>query len=155
MGQLFVGSKVRVDCLCNRKQDVSQAIHLDGLLTISYQSFAISNISKIGNELEAIHNLATSLATTLDTKGQDTTKATLQILLRVLMRRMRFQPRVRHPRHIRIALQPLRQLQRILCMALATKTECLEAEQQLMCTERVQGRAEIAQDLDAHANRKR
>jgi hypothetical protein len=122
------------------------------LYKISYQSLAVSNISQIGNELEPIHNLASRLATALDTKRQNTTKTTLQIPLRILMRRMRRQARVRDPRDIRIALEPLGQLQRILRMPLAAQTQRLEPKKQLVRAKGVQGGAEIAQDLDAHAD---
>ena len=51
---------------------------------------------------------------------------------------MALQPRVANPGHMLILLQPLRQGQGVLRVALAPQTQCLDAEQQLLRREGIQ-----------------
>lgn len=52
---------------------------------VNSQGLGIANIGQVGNELEAIDNLTTSSRTSLDTEREDTTKSSLEVLLRNLM----------------------------------------------------------------------
>lgn len=109
-------------------------------------------LGKVGNQLEAVDNLASSSRTTLNSNGQNTAKAASQILLRGSVRRVFFQARVRDPRHMLVILEPLGQRQGISSVALATQTQRLQAENQLLGSEGVQCRAQVPQNLDTHAD---
>lgn len=112
-------------------------------------------LCKVGNQLEAIDNLASSRGTTLDSNGQHTTEAASQVLLRGSVRGVILETRVRHPRHILVLLEPLSQREGIGSMALAAQAERLQAEDQLLRTEGVQCRAKVTQNLNTHADGER
>lgn len=67
----------------------------------------INLLGKVGDQLEAIDNLASSRRATLDANGQNTAEPASQILLRSSMRWVILKTGVRHPRHMLILLEPL------------------------------------------------
>lgn len=64
----------RAELLLVRKLLVGGGGGVDG------EGLGITNIGKVGDELEVVDNVGTSLLAALDTKGQDTAEAALQVL---------------------------------------------------------------------------
>lgn len=116
--------------------------------------FRLYSLCQVGDELEVVHDLATASSTTLDTKRQNTSEAPRKVLLGQLVRRVALQTQIGHPGDIGVALQPLGQLQRILCVPLAAQAQRLNAQQQLLRGKWIQGRAQISEDLHSNANGK-
>lgn len=84
---MFHGLQILVNKL--NTEDISDHGNLlDG------QSLSITNICQVGNQLKAVHNLATCSAAALDTKAQDTSETLLKILLGSFMRRVAGKTRV-------------------------------------------------------------
>ena len=119
---------------------------------VNSQRLRITHIRQVRNQLEVVHDLAAGCAAALHTKGENTPEASLEVLLRRLVARVAFQARIRYPRNVGVALEPSCQLQRIVSMALCTKRQRLDTEEKLLCRERVQRSAVVAEDLDASAD---
>lgn len=113
------------------------------------QRLTIPHIRQIRYQLEIINHLAARFPTPLDTKRQHTPKAPGEILFRQLVALMTLQPRITHPAHILIRLEPGREFKRVARVALTSKRERLDAEEQLLGSERVQSGAEVALYFDA------
>ena len=64
---------------------------------------------------------------------------------------MTLEARVADPADVLILLKPLRQLQRVLGVPLGAQAQRLDAEQELLRREGAHAGAQVAQDLDAHA----
>jgi hypothetical protein len=66
---------------------------MGGAPGVNSKCLSITNIGQVRNKLEAINNL-TSSTTALDTKAQNTTKASLEVLLSCLVVRVALETRV-------------------------------------------------------------
>ena len=119
---------------------------------LNCKSLGITDVGKVGDELEAINNLATSRSITLDTKAENTTEAPLQVLLSSFVVRMALKPGVRHPADIRTVFEVLGQGQGVLGMSLGTEGEGLDTEEELLGSEGVQSGTEISENLDSGAD---
>lgn len=73
-------------------------------------------------------------------------------LLRELVRRVRGEPRVGHPRDLRVLLEVLRERDRVAVVPLHAQAERLEPLQEEEGAERVEGGAQVAEALDARAD---
>ena len=71
------------------------------------------------------------------------------------MARVVLESRIRHPRYVLVLLQPARKRNRIAGMAFAAQAEGLEADEELLGSEGVQGASEVAEDLDADTDGER
>ena len=116
------------------------------------QRLSIADVGQVGHELQAVNNARASRAAALDTDAQHTAEAALEVLLGRRVRRVRLQARVRDPSDIGALLEPVGQSQRVLGVPLSAQRQRLQAEQQLLRTEGVETGAEVAQELDAHAD---
>lgn len=150
VGQLLVGSGPGVN---SQSLGVANARRKTLECTIKH-ALVYHLLGKIGNQLEAIDNLASSRRTTLNTNRQNTTKSASQILLRRSVRRVILKTGIRDPRDMLILLEPLSQGKRISSMALAAQTQRLQTKDQLLGRERVQSGAQVTQNLDTHADGK-
>lgn len=109
-------------------------------------------LGKVRDQLEAIHYLTTGSSSALDANRQYTTKPAGQVLFRSLVERMVFQTRIGNPANMLILLKPPSQSNCVCSMALRAQTQSLQTQDQLLRRERIQRRAQIAQDLDTDAN---
>ena len=96
------------------------------------ESLSVTNIGKVRNELEVVHNLATSLATSLDTKRKHTTESSRQVLLRKLVALVALKTRIADPSDVWVLLQPSCELERVLSVSLTAQTERLNTEEKLL-----------------------
>jgi hypothetical protein len=116
------------------------------------QGLCVTDVGQVGDELEAIHNLAAGRAPALDAEAEDAAKAPLQQALGRLMVRVALEAWVRDPGDVGAGLEVARQGEGVLGVALGAQAERLDAEQQLLGGERVERGAQVAQDLDAGAD---
>lgn len=119
---------------------------------LNSKSLGVTNVGKVGDELEAIDNLAAGVTATLNTEAEDTAEAALEVLLGVLVRRMALKTGVRDPRDVRVLLEPLGKSGGVLSVALGPQAEGLETEEELLSTEGVEAGAEVTEDLNTGAD---
>jgi hypothetical protein len=120
--------------------------------SLNGQSLGVTNVGKIADQLEAVNDLGASSGAALDTKAQDTTKASGKVLLGVCVVRVAFQAGVRNPGDVGAVLQILGHGQSVLGVALGAQTERLDTEDQLLGGKGVEGSADITQKLDSGAD---
>lgn len=116
------------------------------------QGLGITDVGKVGDQLEAINNLAASRTATLDTEAQDTSEAPLEILLSSLVVSVALQAGVRDPRDVRALLQVSGQSQSVLGVALGTETEGLDTEDELLSGKGVERGTNVSQELNSGAD---
>ena len=112
------------------------------------QRLGVADVGQVGDQLEAVDNLAASRAAALDAEAQNAAEAALEVLLGRRVRRVALKARVRHPRDVRALLQVLGQRHRVLGVPLGAERQRLEAEQQLLRTEGVHAGAQVPEELD-------
>lgn len=115
--------------------------------SLNSQCLCIANVGQVGDELESIDNLTAALGTALDAKAENTSKAPLEILLGELVRVVALQAWIGDPVDVRTVLEVLCQSQRVLAMTFGAQAQGLDAEEQLLGGERVEGGAKVTQDL--------
>lgn len=120
---------------------------------VNSKSLGITDVGKVGNQFEAVNNLAAS-TTALDAKAENTTKASLEVLLSRLVVRMALESGVRNPADIGAGLEVLCESQSVLGVALSAQTQGLGTEEELLSGKGVEGGAEITKDLDSGADDK-
>ncbi|KAB8760612.1 hypothetical protein FH972_026604 [Carpinus fangiana] len=118
------------------------------------QTLGVADVGQVGDELEAVDDLRAGGLAALDAKGEHAAEAAGEVLLGQGVRGVRLEAGVRDPRDVLVLLEPLGQGDGVAGVALAAQAERLGAEQQLLGGEGVQGGAQVAQDLDAHADGK-
>lgn len=123
-----------------------------GTPRVNRQRLGITNIRQVRNELEPINNLRPGRLAALDAKAQHTAIPALEILLGRVMRGMALQTGVRDPRDVGIRLEPRRELDGVLRVALAAQRQRLEPEDELLGGEGVEAGANVALQLDARAD---
>lgn len=116
------------------------------------QSLGITDVGEVGNQLEAIDNLAAGRTAALDTEAQDTSEAPLEILLSSLVVSVALQAWVRNPRDVRALLQVSGQGQSVLGVALGTETEGLDTEDELLGGKGVERGTNVSQELNSGAD---
>ena len=119
---------------------------------VDSQSLRISNICKVRDKLEAVHDLRAGISSTLDTKGQHTTEPALEILQCVLVRWVGLKTWVRDPRNLWLLLQPLRQCQSVLAVTLSAERESLNTLDQLESSEWVKASSHISQHINTNTD---
>ena len=118
------------------------------------QRLGVADVGQVGDELEAVDNLAAGRAAALDAEAQHAAEAALEVLLGRLVRLVAREAGVRHPRDVGAFLEVLRERERVLGVPLGAERQRLEADQQLLGAEGVEARAQVAQHLDAGADSK-
>lgn len=116
------------------------------------QGLGITDVGEVGNQLEAIDNLAAGRTAALDTEAQDTSEAPLEILLGRLVVSVALQAGVRNPRDVGALLQVPGQGQSVLGVALSTETESLDTEDELLGGEGVERGTNVSQELNSGAD---
>lgn len=110
---------------------------MSGAPGVNSKCLGITDIGQVRNKLEAINNL-TSSTTTLYAKAQNTTEASLEVLLSRLMVRVALETRVRNPADIGALLKILSKGESVLSVTLSAETESLETEEELLSGEGVE-----------------
>jgi hypothetical protein len=108
-----------------------------------------NSLCQVRDELEVVDDLTSGSTATLDAEGKDTAEAPLEILLRQLVGSMVLETWVGHPGNIGVGLQPLGKGKGVLRMSLSSQCESLNAEQELLSGEWVQGAAQVTENLDS------
>lgn len=119
---------------------------------LNSERLGVTDVRKVGDELESVDNLATSLATTFDTEAQDATVTPLEVLLGRLVVWVALQTGVRDPADLRVVLEPFGQVQSILRVAFGAETKRLNTEEELLGSEGVESGAQVTEDLDTGTN---
>lgn len=119
---------------------------------VDRQRLGVTNIGEVGNQLEAIDDLAAGRAAALYAKAQHAAKAALEVLLGRRVGRVALETRVRHPRDVGALLEVLGEGDGVLRVPLGAQRQGLEAEQELVRAKGVQAGTEVAEDLDADAD---
>lgn len=110
---------------------------MSGAPGVNSKRLGITDIGQVRNKLEAINNL-TSSTTTLNAKAQNTTEASLEVLLSRLMVGVALETRVRNPADIGALLKILSKGESVLGVTLSAETESLETEEELLSGEGVE-----------------
>lgn len=109
-------------------------------------------LGEVRDQLEVIDDLGAGVGIALCAKGQDTTESTLQVLLRGLMAGVVLQAGIRHPVDVRVLLEPASKGNRIASVSLGSQAESLDANEELLSSEGVEGASEVTKDVDADAD---
>jgi hypothetical protein len=117
------------------------------------KGLGITDVGKVGDELEAVDNLAASTAA-LDAEAEDTTEASLEVLLGRLVVGMALKSGVRNPADVGAGLEVLCEGQGVLGVALSAQAQGLSAEEELLSSKGVEGGTKITEDLDSGADDK-
>src|SRR5690349_286130 len=112
----------------------------------------VAHVREVRGELHRVDELLAGLEAALDAEGEHAAEAVPEVLARALVVRVLLEAGVVHPRHLRVALEPARQREGVVDVALPAQGERLEALQELEGVERRQRRPEVAQPLDAGAD---
>lgn len=123
-----------------------------GDYSLNGQGLGITDVGKVADELEAVNDLCASGSAALDTKAQDTAKASGEVLLRVCVVRVALQAGVRNPRDVGAVLQILGHGQGVLGVTLGAQAQRLDTEDQLLGSKGVEGSADVTQLLDSGAD---
>lgn len=115
------------------------------------KGLGITNVGEVGDELEAVDNLAASTAA-LDAEAEDATEASLEVLLGRLVVGVALESGVRDPADVGAGLKVLCESQGVLGVALGAQAQGLSAEEELLSSKGVEGGTEIAEDLDSGAD---
>mmetsp|Transcript_7550 Transcript_7550/g.30305 ORF Transcript_7550/g.30305 Transcript_7550/m.30305 type:complete len:383 (+) Transcript_7550:310-1458(+) len=110
----------------------------------------IPDVSQVRSELDIVDELHARIETTLDTEREHGSKvAVAEIFDGELVERVRLEAWVRHPAHLRVLFQVLRQSHSVRAVAFHAERQSLQAEDEVERSERVLAHAEIAQAFDA------
>ena len=113
------------------------------------QRLAVAHIGQVGDELEVVNDLGARVVAALDAEGEDAAEAAGEVLLCELVRGVRFETEVGHPGDVVVALEPFRQCEGVLRVALGAETERFEAEDELLCGEGAHAGAHVAHNLQS------
>src|SRR4051812_27891981 len=113
------------------------------------QRLGVADVGEQREDLDVIDEPAAGIDATANTERDDPAEATVQVALGELMARMRGQAGVGNPGDLGLLLEPLRDRERILAMALDSQREGFEALQEEEGVERAERRSDVAEALDA------
>lgn len=136
----------RAGLLLVRKLLVRRRPGVDG------QRLGVAHVGQVGDELEAVDDLAPRLAAPLDAEAEDAAEPPLEVPLRQLVAWVAFQARVRHPADVGARLQVASQGQGVLGVSLPAQAERLKAQNELLRGEGADAGAQVPQDLDPRAD---
>lgn len=120
---------------------------------VNGKGLGITNVGQVGDELEAVDNLASS-TTALDAEAQDTTEASLEVLLGRLVVGVALESGVRNPADVGAGLEVLCEGKGVLSVAFSTQAQGLSAEEELLSSKGVKGGTKVTEDLDSGADDK-
>src|SRR6266511_2322958 len=112
----------------------------------------VADVGEVGGELHRVDPRLARLEPALDPEGEDRAEAVLEVLARPLVVRVRLEAGVGDPRDLGVVLEPLRERERVLAVALDAEGERLDPLQEEERVERREGRPDVAQPLDARAD---
>src|SRR3569833_2990570 len=130
LGQLLVGGGPRVDG----------------------ERLGVADVGEVGDELAAVDDLAAGGAAALDAEAEHAAAAAREVLPGQRVGRVAGQARVRHPADVGALLQVLGEALGVVGVALGAQAERLAAQQELLGGEGVEAGAQVAEELDAHAD---
>ena len=133
-------------------QAISSSDGIEQCFLLDGQSLSITNIRKIGNELEPVDYLASRSAASLDSEAQNTAESSRKILLGYLMMLVASKSGIGNPAHVFALFEVLGKCQCILRVSLGSQAQSLDAEQQLLCGKWVHSRSQVSKDLNASAD---
>jgi hypothetical protein len=116
------------------------------------ESLGVTDVGKVGDELEAIDDLAASGTTALDAEAQDTAETAGKVLLGRLVVGVALEAGVGDPADVLAVLEVLGQGGGVLGVALGAQRQSLDTDEELLGGEGVQAGTEVAQDLDTGAD---
>lgn len=128
--------------ICGQLSDNS----LDG------QGLGIANVGKVGDQLEAIDDLAACGTAALGAEAQDASETPCEVLLGGLVVWVAFQTRVGNPGNVGALLQVPGQGQSVLSVALGAEAESLGTDDELLGSKGVEGGTNVTQELYSGAN---
>ena len=96
------------------------------LLGVDDERLRVAEVSHDAEDLRAIDEALSSLIAVLQTEGDDTAEASLEVAVADLMMLIRLQTRVVHPSDLRLALEPTSDLKCRLRSVLDAKRERLK-----------------------------
>ena len=144
-------------CSCVVVQGLS-AISFHASARFSYcdlldgQGLCISDVCQVRDELETVDDLAAGRATALDAEAEHAAEALLEVPAGYLVAGVALQAGVRDPRHVGARLEVVGKGEGVGGVALGAQAQGLDAEEQLLGGEGVEGGAQVAQDLDARTD---
>lgn len=109
-------------------------------------------LGEVGNQLETVDDLGASVRRALDAKGQDTTKATLEVLLRDLVAGMALKAWIRHPVDTGVLLEPAGKSKSVAGVSLSSQAEGLNTKKELLSGEGVEGGSKVTENLNTDTN---
>lgn len=117
---------------------------------VNRQSLGVADVGQVRNKLEAVDDLASRVGATLDADAEHAAEPALEVLLGVFVGTVALEAGVRHPADVGAVLEVAGEREGVLRVALAAEGKCLETDEKLLRSERVEARAQVAQDLNAH-----
>lgn len=117
--------------------------------SLNSQGLGVAYVGQVGDELEAVHNLAARGTAALDAEAEHAAKAVPQVLLGRLVRGVALQSGVRHPADVGALLEVLGERKGVLGVALGAQAERLDTKKQLLRGKGVERGTQVAQRLDA------
>ena len=96
--------------------------------------------------------MGASVGSALDTDGQDTTEAALEILLGELVAGMALETWIRHPVDVGVPLEPAGKSESVAGVSLGPQAEGLGTKEELLSSEGVEGGAKVTENLNADTN---
>lgn len=122
---------------------------------VDRERLRVADVGEVADQLEAVDDLGAAGRAALDADGEHTAVAAGEVLGRGRVRRVRVEAGVRDPADVLVLLEPLGEREGVRRVALGTERERLQAEDQLLGAEGVEGRAEVTEELDTDADRER
>src|SRR5271165_1396262 len=116
---------------------------------MNHQRLGIANIGKQAEQPQRVDEALTSFEASANAEGDQRARAIREIFLGAPVILARWQPGIVHPLHVGMAGEKLRDLQRVLGMALQAKVQSLRALQQQESVKRRQAPTGVAQPLHA------
>lgn len=112
------------------------------------EGLGVADVGEVGDELEAVDDLAAGGAAALDAEAQDAAEAALEVALGDGMAAVALETRVRDPADVGRGVEVAGEGEGVLGVALGAQRERLDADEELLGGEGVEAGAEVAQDLD-------
>ena len=113
------------------------------------QGLRVADVREMTRELHRVDEPLPRLESPADAEGENAAEAVRQIALRPLVIRVRRQAGIAHPLDRRMGLEPLREPEGVVDVALHAQAERLQALQEEERVERRERRPEVAQPFDA------
>lgn len=113
------------------------------------EGLGVADVGEVGDEREAVDDLAAGGAAAPDAEAQDAAEAAPQVAPGDGVAAVALEARVRDPADVGRGVEVAREGQGVLGVALGAQGQRLDADEELLGGEGVEAGAEVAQDLDA------